>query len=230
MSSVSITLSTVHDGSMLNRHDENDATVIENRSRFLTSHNMTFATATRVAPNMLERATITHETDYCRYEYVGIEQAGEGMTGRTALIADALFTDQPGQALLLPVADCVGAVLHDPVQGVLMVSHLGRHSLEQEGALRSVEHLTKQFGSNPADIQVWLTPAPSKEAYTIWALDNKGMKEATLEQLAKAGITPENITDDPRDTATDTDFYSYSEFLKGNRKEDGDHMIAAVLK
>lgn len=130
---------------------------------------------------------------------------------------------------MLPVADCVGAVLFDASKAVLMVSHLGRHSLEQQGAMRSVEHLSKVFGCNPADIEVWLTPAPGKPSYQIWALDNQGMKEATFAQLTTAGILPEHIHDDERDTVLDHNFYSYSEFLKGNRKEDGDHMIAAVM-
>lgn len=229
MPSVHVVLSTVEDGSMYNRHDMDDKIVIANRRTFLAQHDIPFETTTRVSTNLLERATITHDTDFLRFEYIGNEQAGDGINGKETIVADALVTDQPGLALMLPVADCVGAVFFDPVHTVLMVSHLGRHSLEQQGALRSVEHLTKEYGSAPEDIQVWLTPAPGKESYQIWALDNKGMKEATFEQLAKAGIPQSNINNDPRDTVTDTNFYSYSEFLKGNRKEDGDHMIAAVI-
>lgn len=230
MSSVKVVLSTVKDGSMYNRHDMLDEKVITNRRKFLEQHAMAFETTTRVSTNLLERATITHDTNYLRFEYIGKEQAGDGINGKETIVADALATDQPGLAIMLPVADCVGAVFFDPAQSVLMVSHLGRHSLEQQGALRSVEYLTKHYGSTPENIQVWLTPAPSKESYQIWALDNKGMKEATFEQLTKAGIPKANITDDPRDTVTDANFYSYSEFLKGNRKEDGDHMIAAVIE
>jgi len=230
MTSLKVVLSTVNDGSMLNRHDTEDAAVIENRRRFLEKNDISFATATRVSPNMLERATVTHDTDYCRYIYVSPEFAGDGMTGRESTAADALITDQKGLALMLPVADCVGAIFFDPIKSVVMVSHLGRHSLEQYGAIRSVEYFTEHYGSNPADIKVWLTPAPGKESYQIYALDHKGMKEVTFEQLQRAGILLENIIDDPRDTATDPDFYSYSEFLKGNRNEDGDHMIAAVIE
>ena len=230
MSSINVALSTVDDGSMYNRHDMLDETVINNRRRFLEKHGMNFDTTTRVSTNLLERATITHDTNFLRFEYIDSTHAGDGISGQETIVADALITDQPGLALMLPVADCVGAVFFDPVHSVLMVSHLGRHSLEQQGALRSVQHLTEHYQSNPTDIQVWLTPAPGKESYQIWALDNKGMKEATFEQLAEAGILKANITDDPRDTATDPTFYSYSEFLKGNRKEDGDHMIAAIIR
>lgn len=229
MHSIRVALSTVQDGSMYNRHDMHDKTVIQNRRAFLEAHNMPFERTTRVSTNLLERATITHDTNYLRVVYIDTQQAGDGIEGKETIVADMLVTDTPNLPIMLPVADCVGAVLFDQKNGVLMVSHLGRHSLEQQGALYSVNYLREHYNSDPKDILVWLTPAPGKASYQIWALDNKGMKEATLEQLAEAGVPNENITDDPRDTAKDTDFYSYSEFLKGNRKEDGDHMIAAVM-
>ena len=230
MASVELFLSTTSDGSMLSRQSPTDPEVIANRKRFLESQGVSFETTTRVSVNMLERATVTHDTDYCRYSEVTPDHVGDGMSAKETVVADALITAQKDQALMLPVADCVGAVLFDPAHSVLMVSHLGRHSLEQQGALRSFNHLVTRYGSSPSDIKVWLTPAPGKEHYQIWALNNKGMKEATFEQLYAAGIKEENITDDPRDTVTDLDFYSYSEFLKGNRKEDGDHTIVAVMK
>ena len=215
---------------MLHREDPTDKKAIANRHRFLEEHGFSPNHTTRLVLNMLERATITHDTDYCRYIELTQETMGDGMNGVGKVIADALITTQKGAAIILPIADCVGAVFFDPRHEVLMVSHLGRHSLEQQGAQRSVEYLMEHYASDPKDIQVWLSPAPHKVAYQIWALNNQGMKEATFEQLHAAGILSEHITDDPRDTATDTDFYSYSEFLKGNRKEDGDHMIAAVME
>lgn len=42
--------------------------------------------------------------------------------------ADALVTDEPGVALMLPIADCVGTVIYDPVQRRSALVHLGRHS------------------------------------------------------------------------------------------------------
>jgi hypothetical protein len=56
------------------------------------------------------------------------------------------------------------------------------------------------------------------------------MKEAVLEQLETAGITPDNITDNPADTATDPNYYSHSEFLKGNKPTDGRFAMIAVMQ
>lgn len=230
MPSVKILLSTTADGSMLSREDSGDLSVIENRKKFLKAHAIPVETATRVSVDMLKRATITNDTNYCRYTYVTPELIGDGVTNEESFISDALITDRSSEAIVLPLADCVGAVYFDPSKSILMVSHLGRHSLEQDGAFRSVQYLTEYFNCNPEDLEVWLSPAPNKIVYPIWALNNMGMKEATLEQLHRAGIRDENITDDQRDTIADTDFYSYSEFLKGHRKEDGDHMIVAVIE
>ena len=230
MASFKVFLSTIADESMLHRHDPTNESVIAHRKAFLEAHDLPFDKSTRVSVNMLERATVTHDSNFCRYYTITDEMIGDGMEGKEKVVSDALVTTTPGHPIILPVADCVGAVLFDPAHSVLMVSHLGRHSLEQKGAVQSVRYLMDHYNSNPEDIQVWLSPAPSKEAYQIWALENKGMKEVTFEQLFEAGIKKENITNDSRDTITDLNFYSYSEFLKGNRNEDGDHMITAVIE
>lgn len=143
-------------------------------------------------------------------------------------LADALVTTTPDLALFLPVADCVATTLYDEEHGVLMLSHLGRHSLEQQGGMKSVEYLIKNFNTHPEALKVWLGPAPSKETYPIFKLDNQGMKEAVFQQLQKAGVTFENITDNPADTATDERYFSYSEFLKGNKPEGRIAMVAVM--
>lgn len=222
MSDVLVAISTVTDGSMYNRHDPTDAEVIQNRIRFLKQHNLTLEQSTRLQ--------IKYEgNDYCRYRLVTPVDQGAGMRENNPIFADALITTTPGHVLMLPVADCVGATLYDPEHHVLLLAHLGRHSLEQQGGKRSVEFLTKHYQTNPKMLRVWLTPAPNKTAYPIWALNNQGMKEAALEQLHSAGIPNTNITDNPADTVTDLNYFSYSEFLKGNRDIDADYAMIAVM-
>lgn len=214
--------STVADGSMLNRHNPSDMTVIKNRTVFLEKHGIKLAQTTRVK-------TIYTGNNYCRYSEVGVADMGNGMTDDDVITSDGLVTRLPGHALLLPVADCIGATFFDPQENVLMVSHLGRHSLEQQGAVRSVKFLVQRYNCIPSRLRVWLTPAPSKAAYPIWALNNKGMKEVCFEQLRLAGILDKNIIDNPADSATDHNYYSYSEFLKGNRTKDGDYVMVAMM-
>lgn len=224
-----VVISDVHDGSMFNRHDIADPAVIRNREVFLHKHSLGTSQATRLNPNMLQRATIDHETDYCLYVQVTDEDKGAGMSGEPVFVADAIVTTDAGHVLFLPIADCVGAVFFDAEHQVLMVAHLGRHSLEQQGARTCVEYLRDHYKTNPRSLKIWLSPAPSKELYPIWALDNKGMKEVTFEQLHDVGVAKENIIDNPAETDKDQNYYSYSEFLKGNRDEDGDYAILAVM-
>lgn len=223
MTSIYTALSTVSDGSMYNRNDPFDKDVIHNREVFLHKHGLTMDQTTRVG--------ITYdEGDFCRYTEISETEKGNGMKDGDVRVADALITRNKNHALLLPVADCIGTVIFDPEHDILMLSHLGRHSLEQEGGVKSIEFLVHHYGSDPKKLKLWLTPTPNKQAYPIWKLDNKGMKEVAFEQFEKAGVNPANITDDPRDTVTDLNFYSYSEFLKGNREQDGDHIIIAVMR
>jgi copper oxidase (laccase) domain-containing protein len=223
MTDLTVAISTVADGSLYNRHNKDDVAIIKNRELFLAKKGITLNQTTRVQVSY-------DEDDFCRYFEVGKKLQGDGMHDNGTLPADALITTQKNHALFLPVADCVGTVLYDPTHAVLMLSHLGRHSLVQQGGRRSVEYLVKHYGSHPKDILVWTTPAPNKETFPIWDLDNKGFKEALFEQLAEAGILQENITDNPADSTTDPNYYSYSEFLKGNREEDGDHAIIAMMR
>lgn len=221
-------ISTASDGNMYDRHNDTDPVVIHNREVFLQTLGSDLDRCVRVHVNALVRAN-AHETNWCRYREVSSKDAGQGMRDSLTEHADALVTTTPGLALMLPVADCIGAALYDPTNNVLMVSHLGRHSLEQQGAAQSIDHLVSTYGSNPRDIKIWLTPAAGKEHFPIWALNNQGMKEIAFSQFAEKGVSLDNITDNPADTTTDASYFSYSEFLKGNRPFDADYAIVAML-
>jgi copper oxidase (laccase) domain-containing protein len=220
---VNVAISTVADGSMYNRHDSADAAIYQNRITLLQGRGINPSAAVRLAVSY-------DRDDFCQYTVLADDQLGRGVIDTHAYPGDALITTAPGTALFLPIADCVGAVFFDPENKVLALAHLGRHSLEQLGGAKIVHFLVDTFGSDLRSLQVWLTPAAGKDVYKIWALENKGMKEATLEQLFAAGVLKENINDSSAETTSDLDYFSYSEFLKGNRTEDGDHAIVAVMQ
>lgn len=223
MPRVIVAHSTVSDGSMLNRDDYGDALVLANRKAWLTSLG--------INPQATVRISLSYDegTDFCRYREVSADDAPVVANDSANSIADALVTTEKGRALFLPIADCIGAVFYDEVHGVLMLSHLGRHSLEQQGGMRSVEYLVTHYGTDPTTLRVWLSAAIGKELYGIYALDNKGMKEVLYEQLAATGVDTALIEDTDYDTGTHPDYYSYSEFLKGNKPENGRHAIVAMM-
>lgn len=221
MYSVKVAVSTVADGSMYLRSEPGNETILDNRDRWFNTHGLSTSNATRVY--------ITYDgDDFLRYSEVGESDKGSGMVDDKIVQSDALITTSFDHVLFLPVADCIATTIFDPEHGKLMLTHLGRHSLEQEGGVRSVEYMVKKYGSRPESLQVWATPSVGKEAYPIYKLGGKGMKEVFFEQMAKAGVVRESITDISVDTATDTSYYSHSEYLKGNKPQ-GSHAMLAVM-
>lgn len=208
---------------MLNRDEVSVEQIIANREKWLASIDVPIASTYRIC------LTYENTDSFCRYREVSDADASANTLDGNNVISDALITTRPGVALFLPLADCIGAVLHDEEHGVLMMSHLGRHSLEQNGGVRSVEHLTRHYGTNPAKLKVWLSAAIGKAHYKIFALDDKGMKEALYEQLASAGVIRENIEDTDHDTGTHGEYYSYSQYLRGNKTENGRHAVVAMM-
>lgn len=222
MARLIVAISKIQNGNMYIPGDTANETVIENRRQWLLANGIDFDSTTRLS--------ITYDQpDFCRYYTVTNQNKGEGMRGDGRILSDALVVTEIGHAVFLPVADCVATVFFDEVHSVFMLSHLGRHSLEQHGGLRSVEYMVEHFGVNPATLKVWLAPAPSKELYPIYALDNKGMKEALYEQLQQAGIAAEHITDNVADTVASPEYYSHTAFLKGAKAEDGRFAMVAMM-
>lgn len=215
--------STVADGSMKSIHEGDIAAVNTARSRFLQAHH--------IAPNDTTLVRLTYHSDnYRRYFTVTDSQRGDGIIRPSTLTSDALVTTSPGHALFLPLADCIGAVIHDPVRQVLTLSHLGRHNLEQGGGSASIDYLVRTHGVTPAQLTVWLSPAAGSTHYPLHTFGGRSLHEVATEQLLAAGVRPANITTSPIDTTIDHTYYSHSEFKKGHRPEDGRFAVVAVLR
>lgn len=216
-------VSSIHNGPMNFRNNDYDE-VRQNRLAFLDQVGIEPLEATLV------QVTYQDTTSFTRYNTVGDEQAGEGMlepVSRT--VADALVVTHPERALFLPLADCAGAIIFDSENEILMVSHLGRHSVEQVGGVKSIEYLKEGFGSDPSQLLVWISPAVGKESYPLKAFGGKGLHEVIVEQLLEAGVGPDNIEISQTDTAQSDDYYSHSQFKAGNQESDGRFAIVAMM-
>lgn len=201
----------------------NDEEVIKNRQSFLRAVGIDSQRTTLVG--------ITYATDdFAKYRTVTASDKGQGILAPSvADPVDALVTNQPGHALFLPIADCIGAVLYDSEQHVLMVSHLGRHSVEQNGAEKSVQYLKDTFSVDPADLRVWLSPGVGKTTYPLRMFDGRSLREVITDQLVAGGVQLDNIQSDDIDTATSSEYYSHSEFLKGNQPGPARFAIVAEM-
>jgi copper oxidase (laccase) domain-containing protein len=223
MTVAKVFISDITDGSMLDRSNQEDKKIINNRRKFLETRGIDINKTTRVR--------VEYSGDnFKRYRELSRKDLGQGMQDNNVPISDALVTRELDHALFLPIADCVGVVLFCQAQSVLMLSHLGRHSILQEGGEESVLYLVRQFGCVAKDIKIWLSPAPDKKNYPLYDRDNRSMKDVLKEQFTKAGISENNITDYDIDPTEDKRYFSHSEFLKGNRDEDGRFAMVAVMR
>jgi len=220
---ISIFTSTRSDGSMKKLNSDDATRVLETRRMFLARHTIA-----------LKDTTLVHITysgeDYTRYLTIDDRMRGGGLVSPIGFESDGLIVTKPGHALFLPLADCIGAVIHDPIKNILMVSHLGRHNLEQFGGRTSIEFLEQHHGVNPEDLTVWLSPAAGGESYPLFAFDNRSLHEVAIEQLSSAGVLATSIEMSPIDVTKSHDYFSHSEFLKGNRTDDGRFAIVAVMR
>lgn len=215
-------ISTVANGSMKSP-DRNYRTVLPARQAFLKANSSNVDDTTLVQ--------VTYETnDFCRYVTLTDSDKGNGITRAPTYAADALVVTSPDHTLFLPLADCVGAVIHDPTKNVLMLSHLGRQNLEQFGGTKCINYLVDTHGCNPGDVAVWLSPAAGQKAYPLYSFDNRSLHDVATEQLIAAGITPSNIDASSIDSAVDANYFSHSQYLKNNRPTDGRHAVFAVLR
>lgn len=184
--------------------------VIKNRNAFLNKVGIDIKQTSLVG--------VTYDTDnFAKYKIVTHEDKGSSMHGvQTTEQADALVVDEPNHALFLPLADCVGAIIYDEEHRVLMVSHLGRHSVEVDGAVRSVNYLIEHFSTHPFRVKVWLSPGVGSATYPLHKFDGKSLHEVIISQLRSAGVPDKNIENSTIDTAMSKHYYSHSQHIKGN--------------
>lgn len=150
----------------------------------------------------------------------------DGPQSEPVEVTDAVVTTQPGLALCVLVADCVPVLLSDHNAGVIAAAHAGRLGARNGIVKKTVETMV-ELGANPANIQALLGPAAAGASYEVppeMARDvesrlpgsmtktSKGttgldIRAGLVRQLLSLGVT--HVDADPRDTVTDTDFFSY---------------------
>lgn len=158
-------MSSIEDGNMRFRiaGADDDDEVLANRKRFLEEVGLPLGRT--------ELVYVTFDTDhFTRFRRVTFDSMGQGMeTPGGSEPADGLATDERDLALFLPLADCNGVILYDEPRHALMVAHLGRHSTIEDGAKAAISFMEEQFGTEPADVRVWLSPTVGQDSYAMEA-------------------------------------------------------------
>lgn len=118
--------------------------------------------------------------------------------------ADGLITRDPSILLGIYVADCGAVFLADRKTDAVGLVHSGKKGTELGIAAKAVALMKSQFGSDPADIVVQLSPCIRPPSYEI------DFAAGIRQQCLEAGILAENYHDSGVCTSTDLRrFYSY---------------------
>jgi copper oxidase (laccase) domain-containing protein len=138
---------------------------------------------------------------------------------------DGLATRQKEITLVIKTADCAPILFFDPVTQTIAAAHAGRAGTESGLAAKIVEHLTKIYSVNPADLLAGVGPAICVNCYQIdRARDlHYDLAAENQKQLTAAGVR--NIELSGLCTACNAQerFYSY-------RREKTDRRNFAFIK
>lgn len=215
-----VAVSSKQDGTVLDRTvGLHNSEVSTNRTRFCEQVGISYGDV------VFQRIVYGNEQ---RYDEIAIVTAKDTTRYKSEVAADALFTDQPGVGLLLPVADCVATVVYDPIKRYLALLHLGRHSSITRLIPKTID-VFRQHGSDPAHLLVWMSPNVHQSHYRMdyfslaetpewkpfceeredgYYVDLQGHNK---QAFVAAGLETSNIYTSPHNTATRGDYYSHSQ-------------------
>ena len=91
--------------------------------------------------------------------------AGSGPAAPPAPV-DAMFTDKPGQALCVLVADCAPVLLADPAARIIGVAHAGREGLVA-GVVPALVAAMTAAGASPARMRAVIGPTICGGCYEV---------------------------------------------------------------
>ena len=105
-----------------------------------------------------EQTVFTRQTHTDIVARVGAANRGDGLFREVEPERDGICTNEPGVALVCFAADCTPILLHDPVRHAVAAVHAGWRGTAKGIAARCVELMTREFGSDPADLQAAIGP------------------------------------------------------------------------
>jgi YfiH family protein len=150
---------------------------------------------------------------------------GAGSTGPAEPV-DAIFTDVPGRALCVLVADCVPVLIADPVARIAGAAHAGRQGLVA-GVVQALIEAMTGAGAQPDRMRAITGPAicggcyevpgelqasvaaavPQARCATSWGTAGLDISAGVHEQLRQAGVGWSAA--DGRCTRESADLFSY---------------------
>lgn len=130
---------------------DDPAAVEENKRRI--------AAAIGVRP---EDLTFTHQT-----HTTNVKVVEETDRGKRFPETDGMVTDVPGICLVTFYADCVPLYFVDPVRKAIGLSHSGWRGTVGRIGRETVETMTRQYGTDPADLVAAIGPSICQDCYEV---------------------------------------------------------------
>jgi YfiH family protein len=135
---------------------------------------------------------------------------------------DGIISTLPGFLAGMSVADCTANLIYDPNHKVYAAIHSGWRGTKAEIIPKAIEIMKDQFKTSPAELIVYMAPGAGPASYEVGPevaeqFDEKfiqthgegkfllDVSSIVLDQFLTAGVKPENIETDRRDTMAQTD-------------------------
>lgn len=131
---------------------------------------------------------------------------------------DALITNKVGIGLCVLVADCAAILLYDKVNLAIGAVHAGRKGICERILTKTVNKMQELYGTNPADLDVFVSPFIKADCYNIGDMDlgefnkfkvenNFDIEMALRDEMQTLGITEPKF--DGTCNHCDDNFFSY---------------------
>ncbi len=127
--------------------------------------------------------------------------------------ADGLFTNDPNIILLIKAADCMAISFYDPNKKAAALIHAGYRGLDNHIIKKTIQKLTKNFQTNPKDLEVTISPSigPCHYKRDLW--------EEAQTQLLKCGVLIDKIENPKMCTYESKEYFSHRRSQDTNTKE-----------
>jgi YfiH family protein len=155
-----------------------------------------------------------------------VRYAGPGWPDRDPDACDAVYTDVPGLALAVLVADCVPVLVADPQAGLAGAAHAGREGMVA-GVVETLVGAMAAAGASPGRMRAVIGPAicggcyevpeqmrdqaaaavPDARCTTTAGTPGLDLAAGVRAQLSAAGVTA--VEHDTRCTRESAELYSY---------------------
>ena len=110
----------------------------------------------------------TDQTHTTNIRLVTKADCGKGVTRKLDYKdIDGLVTNEPGVCLAAFFADCVPLLFVDPVRKAIGLSHSGWRGTVHEMGRHTVERMTAEFGTDPADLYAAIGPSIGQCCYEV---------------------------------------------------------------